>query len=155
MTDKIEKLPNEKIPSIWDKKEKPTKVNLDNVEYKKPEEETAKLSIFQKIWLWIDGKKTLIGASGSLIGLGLTKIAHPIAQLVGYILQGICYPLTATGIIHKVDKAIKSDKHGKPGELKLGDKDLVSLAIMAWSNLKELFSIITEIFKRIKKKKGV
>ena len=146
----IKKIPVKKdIPPIRGNEKKLELIQLEDLPLDHKEE---KINIFRKFWAWINGKKTIIGTSGSLIGLGLTKIANPIFQIIGYVLQGICYPLTATGIIHKIDKAIKSNKFGEPGQLKIGEMDLVTLVVKLWNNIKESFLIIKEVLGRIKKK---
>lgn len=97
-------------------------------------------NIFLRFLAWWNGKKSVIGGAGALIGVGLTKVPEPICQAIGYFLQAICWPLTSLGILHKVGK---KSKFGKPGEFKKENLIEIILAIVA-----VIHSIITFLKRR-------
>ena len=97
-------------------------------------------NIIARIWAWIDGKKSLIGSSGGLIGVGLTKVPVPIAQGIGYILQAICWPLAGVGIAHKVGKI---SNYGLKGEFR--KDDLASL-------INDVLALIIRIFNFLRRR---
>jgi len=102
--------------------------------------DTKMPNIFARIWSWIDGKKSLIGSSGGLIGVGLTKVPVPIVQGIGYILQAICWPLAGVGIAHKVGKI---SNYGLKGEFR--KDDLASL-------INDVLALIIRIFNFLRRR---
>ena len=94
---------------------------IDLPDHKRP-------NIILRVWAWLNGKKSVIGTTGGLIGVGLTKIPEPICQAIGWFLQAVCWPLTSLGILHKVGK---KSKIGKPGEFKKENFIEIIVAIVA------------------------
>ena len=145
MTDKIEKLEVSEIPDLR------TDTAQDTVDSVPEPVKPKKLNIFQKSANWWNGKKTIIGAAGSLIGIGLTKIADPTFQVIGWTLQGICYPLTVIGIGHKFNKAKGSDNvFGPAGEFKIDNKTIVEIIPMIWKRIKEICILCKALYEAAK-----
>ncbi len=135
-------------PGIQNSK-KPLDIELDEIDYKEPPKD--KINIFQKIWVWLNGKKTILGAIGATAGVVLNKNPDPIIKLIGGLIQIIFVPLTGIGAIHKI---VKSDKiAGKAGELKIGKMNLMQLLTELWISIKKIVLIVQEIPKRIKSEK--
>ena len=101
-----------------------------------PEPVPPKKNVFRRTWDWFNGKKTIIGGSAALIGIGLTKIANPICQATGWIIQGIAYPLTATGIVHKMKKTDKA--FGEAGEIRLDESTWKTILKLLWAWLSKV-----------------
>ena len=163
MSNKIEKLDIKKIedmphdhdvykPGIQSEADKNDELKGKQGTMKKPkkrkEKKVGKIrAFFAKIIVWFNGKKTIIGTSGTLIGIGLTKIPEPVCQVTGYALMALFGALAGTGIVHKFVKTGKVA--GASGELKIGKIDLIELLKETWRLLK----LWVEFFKAMKGEK--